>query len=96
MRLCFIPAPENNSTNQQRLKTVEMITQTCAAYRTVILKFDLQQSKLVRDIKQMTVNINEIMEGAQCRNTPLDFVSSIGKRLSGFAKQSDLAKMSHL
>ena len=32
MRLCFIPTPEINSTNQQRLKTIEMITQTCAAY----------------------------------------------------------------
>ena len=98
MRLCFIPTPEINSTNQQRLKTVEMITQTCAAYRTVLLKFDLQQSKLARDIKQMIVNINEIMEGAhsltrQRRDALLDFVSSIGKGLFGFAKQSDLAKM---
>ena len=41
MRLCFVPTPENNSTNQQRLKTIEMITQTCTAYRTVLLKFDL-------------------------------------------------------
>ena len=85
-------------TNQQRLKTIEMITQTCAAYRTVLLKFDLQQSKLVGDIAQMMVNINEIMEGAhsltcQRRDAPLDFVSSIGKGLFGFAKQSDLAKM---
>ena len=75
-----------------------MITQTCATYRTVLLKFDLQQSKLVRDIKQMIVNINEIMEGAhsltrQRRDTPLDFVSTIGKGLFGFVKQSDLAKM---
>ena len=58
MRLCFIPTSEINSTNQQHLKTVEMITQTCAPYRTVLLKFDLQRSKLVRDIKQMIVNIN--------------------------------------
>ena len=45
MKLCFIPTPENNSTNQQRLKPLEMITRTCAAYRTVLLKFDLQQDK---------------------------------------------------
>ena len=75
-----------------------MTTQTCAAYRTVLLKFDLQQDKLVKEIKQMIVNIRNIMEGThslirQRRDAPLDFVSSIGKGLFGFAKQSDLAKV---
>ena len=97
MRLCFIPTPENNSTNQQRLKTLEMITQTCAAYRTVLLKFDLQQDKVVKEIKQIVVNIRNIMEGThsvirQRRDAPLDSVPSIGKGLFGFAKQSNLAK----
>ena len=63
MRLCFIPTSENNSTNRQRLKTLEIISQTCAAYRTVLLKFDLQQNKLVKEIKQRVVNITNIMEG---------------------------------
>ena len=98
MRLCFIPTPENNSTNQQRLKMIKMITQTCTAYRVVLLKFDLQRSKLVRDIRQIIVNINEIVDGthslaSQRCDAPLDFVSSIGKGLFGFVKQSDLAKM---
>ena len=101
MRLCFIPTPENNSTNQQRLKTIEMIAQTCAAYRTVLLKFDLQRSKLVRDIKQMIVNINEILDGThsltrQRRDAPLVFVSSIGKGLFGFASRVILQRWPHL
>ena len=98
MTLCFIPNPKNNSTNRQRLKTLEMISQTFAAYRTVLLKFDLKQDKHVKEIKQMVVNIRNIMEGThslirQRRDAPFDFVSSIGKGLFGFAKQSDLAKV---
>ena len=97
-RLCFIPTPENNSTDQLRLKTIEMITQTCTAYRVVLLKFDLQRSKFVRDIRQIIVNINEIVDGThslarQHCDAPLDFVSSLGKGLFGFVKQSDLTKM---
>ena len=68
------------------------------ALQNGLTKFDLERSKLMRDIKQMIVNINEIVDGThssarQRRDASLNFVSSIGKGLLGIAKQSYVAKM---
>jgi hypothetical protein len=73
---------------------LESIFQICHAYRPVLTRFNKQKALIIEDIDRIQDGVMKLVKTSRKektkRDAPLDFVSSIGKGLFGFAKHSHL------
>jgi hypothetical protein len=93
-RLCYLGSQEPSETNSSHLQVWDTLSRICDAHKPVVVKFHNQKMKIIKEIETLQRQIKQLgtdrTKGRRERAAPLDFVSTAGRSLFGFAKHSQL------